>query len=545
VPEEIPVRADSRRVFAVLVVLATLHLSSPRAHAEEVAIDPSMSQAEVDSVVHALVAGDVLTVALGDYPGRELDLRTTGGAGLVGTQASPITIRGERGPSGERPHLIADTDAFQEAVRIRTGCAFIVLEGLHLSAVGADVQAGIYFDDGVHDITIRDSEISDVTGIGIQIQTRDDVHHVVVVDTEIHHTGTNTSSGSNGGQAFTAGGFTSDGATTGVHHLVLRHNLVHDTRGQEGDCAKFMYGVYASVMEDNVFYDCPRGVAQDENYGITSYGSGVGHFTDAADDNVLRRNLLFRTEGTGANETNVAIYAGPGTVVENNLVVDADIGIAARLEDEANVMRNLRVVNNTVYGTSDHAFSIRGCAGADASVVVANNVFAAVRPGAFGYRMPDPLGAMRAEQNHVQGEDYGEASAPVVIAISAPLDALFASPGSIGADTDFMPLPGSALVDTGASMLAASDDFDVTARPSGAGPDVGAYELRADLASHAAIGPAFKGTSGTDIDYSPRGGSSGCGCAVGGAGEMPGAHATLVALAAVVIVVARMRRRPI
>ena len=44
--------------------------------------------------------------------------------------------------------------------------------------------------------------------------------------------------------------------------LVLRQNLVHDTQGQEGDCAKFMYGVFASTMEDNVFYACPRGVAQ-------------------------------------------------------------------------------------------------------------------------------------------------------------------------------------------------------------------------------------------------------------------------------------------
>lgn len=455
----------------------------------------------------------MLTVALGEYPGRELDLQTSGGAGIAGTAAAPITIRGARGPNGERPHIVADTDAYQEAVRIRPGCQYLVLEGLHLSAVGSDVQAGIYVDDGVDHVTIRDVEISDVTGIGIQIQTRDDVHDLLVEDSLIHHTGTNTSSGTNGGQGFTAGGFTAATATTGVHHLVLRHNVVHDTRGQEGDCMKFMYGVYASTMEDNVMYDCPRGVAQAENYGITSYGSGAAHYTNAADDNVLRRNLLFRTGGTHAGEKNVAIYAGPGTVVENNVVVDTDIGIAARLEDEATDMRNLRVVNNTVYRTTDHAFSIRGCATADSSVVVVNNVFAAVVSGAFGYRMPDPTGAMLAAQNRYQGADYGEASPPVMIPITVPLDTVFASPGSVGANTDFMPLAGSVLVDTGTSTSAASDDYDGATRPSGSAPDVGAYELRADLSDHAALGPALKGTLGSEIDYT-GGSSGGCSCGV-------------------------------
>jgi hypothetical protein len=69
---------------------------------------------------------------------------------------------------------------------------------------------------------------------------------------------------------------------------VVRHNLVHDNVGQEGDCLKFMYGVYASIFEDNVMYNCPRGVStESENYGITSYGSGAVNYTIAADDNIV------------------------------------------------------------------------------------------------------------------------------------------------------------------------------------------------------------------------------------------------------------------
>ena len=304
-----------------------------------------------------------------------------------------------------------------------------------------------------------------------------DVHDITIVDNHIHDTGTNTSDGGNGGQAFTAGGFTAQSATTGVYHLLLRHNLVHDTKGQEGDCMKFMYGVYASVMEDNVAYNCPRGVSQMENYGLTSYGSGVGHADKAADDNILRRNLLANTRGKDATENNVAIYAGPGTTVENNLIIAANVGITARLEDEVPQMRNLRVVHNTVYGVTDHAFSIRGCQDSDATVVVSNNVFVVVDPNAFGYRAPDPVGGMVFVANYFTGMDYAEASAPAVQAITQPLADVFVSPNEALDQADFMPAMGSVLVDAADPATSSADDFDLAARSVGQA-DVGAYERR-------------------------------------------------------------------
>lgn len=552
---------------ALLVVLGT-----GRAFAAEYTLSPGVSQAEVAAQLDALKPGDTLTLLPGDYSGIDLDLRHSGGAGIAGTQAQPITIIGKADASGKRPHVIANTDAYQEAVRLRTGCAFITLKNLHLSAKGSDTQAGILIDSGVNDIVISDNLIEDVTGIGIQIQTQSDVHDILIENNEIHHTGTNTGDGNNGGQAFTAGGFSAGSATKNVHHIVLRRNLIHDTTGQEGDCLKFMYGVYASTMEDNVLYACPRGVsAQTENYGITSYGAGAAHYQNAGDANVIRRNLIVGSAAAQAGHSNVAIYAGPGTFVENNLILGSNQGIAARLEDEAPDMKNLRVVNNTVYDASDHAFSIRGCQKADASVVVTGNAFLAVQASGFGYRMPDPVGSMVAKANYFEGKDYAEAAPPVMIPLPAAASALFVNPSATLPGADFMLKAGSALIDAADGPTAPADDFDLAARPSGAGPDVGAYEWQADLSKHWALALAFKGgfgsggvpgtggatgaggvtsggaggtssagTGGTKND--DGGSSSGCGCFVAGSSGSGTAWAFAAGLGALALLCFRRRR---
>lgn len=496
------------RTLCAAPALALVTISLPALGAD-VPVDSSMSQGDINAAIASLAPGDTLLVGLGDYQGITLDLT------LTGTAEAPITVRGD----GGRPRIIANADGYQEAVRIRPGSAYLVLESLELTMTGTDVQAGIYFDDGVHDITIRDCEIHHVTGIGIQIQTRNDVHDVLVESSHIHHTGENLESGSNGGQAFTAGGFDAGSATTGVYHLGLRHNLIHDTRGQEGDCLKFMYGVYASVMEDNVLYNCPRGVAQEENYGVTSYGSGVGHYQNAADNNLIRRNLLVGTAGVQDGERNVAIYAGPGTLVENNLVITADIGIAARLESEASALRNLVVVHNTVFDVTDHAFSIRSTDSADSSVIVANNAFFTGNDTAFGYRWPEAIGGTVAEANYYTGQDYAEVGEPAMIRLSGTEASAFVALSSSVPGADFMPAAGGPLVDVGSSVAGTTDDFDLAARPVNAGPDVGAYELRDDLSDHWAITLDVKGSSGTGgFGAGPGTGGSGAGTAQGGSG---------------------------
>ncbi len=512
-----------------------LLLAGRRAEAKTYTLSPGVTQAQVAAQLDMLQPGDTLTLMPGEYDGIDLDLMHADMSGVAGTAAAPITIAGMADASGNLPHVVANTDSYQEALRLRPGCAYLTITGLHLSAKGSQTQAGIFVDSGVSNVTISDNVIEDVTGIGIQIQTQSNVHDLLIEHNDIHGTGTNTADGNNGGQGFTAGGFDPTTATTNVYHLVVRQNLVHDNTGQEGDCIKFMYGVYASTIEDNVMWSCPRGVSgETENYGITSYGSGVGHYTIAADDNVVHRNLVVGSAATQTGHDNVAIYAGPGTQVLNNVIVQSDQGIAARLESEATEMRNLSVVNNTVWGATDNAFSIRGCQQADGSVVVTGNALLAVAASGYGYRMPDPVGSMVALANYYQGQDYAEAAPPVMNELTAAATAIFVSPSMSVPGADFMLAAGSPLLDQADPATAPADDFDLSLRPVGKGPDVGAYELHADLSDHWALGLGFKGSAamggipdaggpGAGGGSAGNGGSSGNGGSAGGGGSGGGA----------------------
>jgi hypothetical protein len=242
----------------------------------------------------------------------------------------------------------------------------------------------------------------------------------------------------------------------------------------------------------------------------------VGHYTIAADDNIVQRNLVLGSSATQAGHDNVAIYAGPGTLVVNNVILEADQGIAARLEEEASVMRNLSVVNNTVYGATDNAFSIRGCQNADSSVIVTGNALFAVDAAGFGYRMPDPVGAMDATANYYEGQDYADASPPVMNKLAQPGSAIFVNPTETVPGADFMLAAGSPLIDVADPKTAPPVDFDLAMRPVGKGPDVGAYELRPDLSNHWALALTFKGS--VAMGGLPDGGPSGAGGAQGTGG---------------------------
>jgi hypothetical protein len=178
--------------------------------------------------------------------------------------------------------------------------------------------------------------------------------------------------------------------------------------------------------------------------------------------------------------------------VLNNVVILANQGIVARLESEASVMRNLMVVNNTVLGASDNAFSIRGCQQADKSVIVTGNVLVANDPMGFGYRMPDPTGNMIATANYYEGQDLAEASPPVMNKLAAPLAAIFVNPTMNVPGADLLPAAGSPLIGKADPATAPPVDFDLTPRPM-ASPDVGAYQ-RTGAPSDAGAAEAWAGT---------------------------------------------------
>jgi hypothetical protein len=172
----------------------------------------------VAAVIDMLMPGDSLTLMPGTYDGVDLDLLHANMTGVAGTAAAHITITGMPDGMGNLPTIVADTSNFQEAMRLRPGCAYLDVSNLHLTHKGDNTQAGIFVDSGVHDITVKYCIIDHVTGIGIQLQTESDVHDFLIEHNAIY----DTADGNNGGQAFTAGGFDATTATTNVYHLPSR-----------------------------------------------------------------------------------------------------------------------------------------------------------------------------------------------------------------------------------------------------------------------------------------------------------------------------------
>lgn len=209
-------------------VFAATFLIAGAAHATSATLSPGATQSQVAAAIDALQPGDTLTLGAGDYPGVDLDLRHKDGTAVAGTSSAHVTIAG----TGDA-HVIANADQFQEAMRIRTGCAFVDVKNLHLSSRGGQTQAGIFIDSGVHDIAITNNVVEDTTGIGIQAHSMSDVHDILIEGNDVHDTGTNTSDGNNGGQGFQAGGFDPSTATTNVFHITVRHNAFHHITGQD------------------------------------------------------------------------------------------------------------------------------------------------------------------------------------------------------------------------------------------------------------------------------------------------------------------------
>ncbi len=133
--------------------------------------------------------------------------------------------------------------------------------------------------------------------------------------------------------------------------------------------------------------------------------------------------------------------------------------------------------------------------------------------------------------------------------LTQPPSAIFVNPTTKIPGADFMLAAGSPLVDKADPATAPPIDFDLAMRPVGAGPDVGAYELRSDLSSHWALSPAFKGSTamggipdagvigagGSGAGGSSGGPQSGGGCkceAPGAGGDHDDAPALLIAFVA-------------
>jgi hypothetical protein len=198
------------------------------------------------------------------------------------------------------------------------------------------------------------------------------------------------------------------------------------------------------------------------------YGGGIRQ-------NVVERNALWRC-GEG-------IQAVSDVIIRNNVIANSDAGIVVAPHVQVSGMKNIAIVNNTLYG---HAECLRARWAGAQNILLANN--AIYCPGktavnAAGLGGPGKLIAA----NLVEGALVGVVRDELQFRYGGRATSTFTHAETL----DFWPNPGSALIGAGLARLAPERDFND--RPRHGASDVGAYQTNGLRANPGwLIAPRFK-----------------------------------------------------
>ncbi len=248
--------------------------------------------------------------------------------------------------------------------------------------------------------------------------------HFEVRYNKVHHSGP----GSHGGEGIDA----KHGNTGKVHH-----NIVHDNNRLGIYVDAWDTHTYAIEVYDNVCYNNTK-------WGICCAAENGGLLDD------------------------ISIY---NNVCYDNVLVG--IGIESWGEPAPHPMQNIKIYNNTCFGNGDAnagswtgGIHINAPAAAVSGVYVGNNILSRNRGRQISIEAGGTPAGFVVENNLYDGT-AGEPGSNAIFG-----DPLFQS----AAAHDFRLLTGSPAIDAAATTHVPAEDFDGTARPKGAGYDVGAFE---------------------------------------------------------------------
>ncbi len=285
------------------------------------------------------------------------------------------------------------------------------------------------------------------------------------------------------------------------HHLIVRHNRVHDNGLDEGQT-----GIFAAFVDDLLVED-------NESYANGEHGIYVSNSSDRF---TIRGNRLYDNAGCGLHLNGDAEMGGDGilsnglvennviygngteggaainmdgvadTLVRNNLLYDNHAtGIALYQEDGAVCSHHNRVLNNTVLMPADGRWAI--ILGADDCTdnQIGNNILYSDHEYRGSINLPaSHVPGLQSDHNLIVDRFTTDDSESVISlaewqALGYDAHSSLADPQSLFVDPagdDYHLRPGSPAIDAGAALPEVGADLEGRPRPAGAAFDIGAYE---------------------------------------------------------------------
>ncbi len=425
--------------MSALLALAILVLRIPQAQAAVIEIFPANADAscneEFENVANTLQPGDELVLHGGTYSQSCRRAIT-----VNGTAASLIIIRAATGESPllTRPANNIDTQNNIEIVN----SSHLILRGLRFQGG----STGVRFIGG-NNVTLEDSEIFE-TGNNAIAMNSGNTDAFIIRRNHIHHTGLSTS-GTTEGEGMYIG--CNNASCIASNHLI-ENNYIHHLRATSdggNDGIEVKVGSWGNILRNNVIHDTNIGR---QFPCIFVYGGGSGV-------NIVEGNALWNC--------GEAIQVVADAIIRNNLILNSAItGITAAPHAQVAQMKNVTIVNNTIYGHPECLFVRWSTA---SNMILANN--AVYCPGGTAVNASGLTGSgVTVRANYVEGSLAGATLDNSRFFAGGSASAAFVSPPQL----DFWPTPASVLLGKADPSWVPPLDFNETVRTSPY--DVGAYE---------------------------------------------------------------------
>lgn len=452
-----PSRRNPQRSLLTVAILAgsLLGMLALKAYAATIEIFPLVADCneQFETVANSLQPGDELVLHGGTYSQNCRRAITANGA-----PSSPILIRAVAGeiPIVTRPADNIDTHNNIEIVN----SSYLILRGLHFR--GGSI--GVRFIGG-HHIILQDSEISE-TGNNAIAMNSGNTDSFTIRRNHIHHTGLSTS-GTTEGEGMYVG---CNNATCIASHHMIENNYIHHLRGTSdggNDGIEVKVGSHGNIIRNNVIHDTNIGM---QYPCIFVYGGG-------SSVNIVEGNAMWNC-GEG-------IQVVADAVIRNNIILNSNVGITAAPHVQVPQMRNVTLVNNSLYGHTQCLY-IRW-SGATTMILANNAFYCPGRTAVDASGLTESTVTVRS--NYLEGNLSGGTIDNSRFFAGGSATSAFVNPTGF----DLWPSPTSVLIGRADANHVPTLDFNEATR---AVPyDVGAYETEG-LPTNPGwkVGPGFKPT---------------------------------------------------